>query len=124
MKILLSVFLLAMGAVLLIGALEKKRKLQDPHLRYAEAVITDIIVTPMGNRNTQHTVRVEYEMDGTVRRAKLDTYTAGMHVGDSVAILADPEEPETVTLASSAAPLIMLIVGCVCIALAVVTYLK
>lgn len=124
MKLFIEVLILVMGVLLLIGALEKRRKRLDPRLRYADAVITGITVTEMGNRNTQHTVKVEYEADGTVRSAKLDIYTMGMHVGDHVAVLVGPDEPDRVMLASSLASLIMLIAGCVFIGSAILLYLK
>lgn len=123
MKTVLAVVLFIMGVVLLAGALEKRRKIQEPRLQRANGVISKITVIGIG-RNTHNAVTVEYELDGATQSAQLDTYTTGMHVGDSVEILVDPDQMEKALLAAPTAPLIMSIAGAVFIALGAVMILR
>lgn len=117
MVLLVKIVLLVMGAVLLLGAREKKKKLQDPRYLHADAVITRIDVIRTSRENSRTEVTVEYVLDGVTETARLDTYLFTMHVGDSIDVLVDPERKNEVIHASTAGPLVMMIMGAVFLAL-------
>lgn len=69
--------------------------------REVTAVITDIDVRRTATRKngktrhrTEHTVYIEYTVDGNEYRNTLGYYNGGMAEGDNVTILYDPENPD------------------------------
>lgn len=60
----------------------------------ADAVIVDIRSSYNSNReSTDHTVIVEYIVDGEIYRGSLGYYTSRMRIGDQVSVNYDPSDP-------------------------------
>lgn len=89
---IIAIVSIAIGAILVFDALSNKKQLKDPDMVKLEAEITSIKSYSRGE-NTPNYVYVKYSFKGKTRVEKLDTYAAGMAVGDTVEILIDPQKP-------------------------------
>jgi len=58
-----------------------------------EAEITNIVISSSTDGNTNHTVTVEFQVDGKTYGGVLDTYDMSMHVGGKTTVYYMPNDP-------------------------------
>jgi len=58
-----------------------------------EAEITNIVISSSTDGNTNHTVTVEFQVDGKTYDGVLDTYDMSMHVGGKTTVYYMPNDP-------------------------------
>lgn len=121
-NILMMLLLIAAGVVLIVLSGRMKDKLNDPDMLRLTAVISDIRIEYDGD-DTNHTVYVDYELDGKSRTAQLDSYSSGMRIGNELEILVDPGDPSSAMTNSKTGYRVMLGFGIVSIVCGVMTIL-
>lgn len=81
----------------------------------AETVLAEITYidfrSARGDSSTSTDVRVSYTVDGQQYEKKLNYYTTGMHVGDTIEIYVDPENPSKIKVGTVLADVIFMLVG-------------
>ena len=121
-NILMALLLLAAGIALIVLSGKVKSKLNDPDMLRLTAVISDIRIEYDGD-DTNHTVYVDYELDGKSRTAQLDSYSSGMRIGNELEILVDPGDPSSAMTNSKTGYRVMLGFGIVSIVFSVLAVL-
>lgn len=81
----------------------------------AETVLAEITYIDLrsarSDSSTRTDVRVSYTVDGQQYETKLNYYTSGMHVGDTIEIYADPDDPSKIKADTVLGDVIFMLVG-------------
>ncbi len=81
----------------------------------AETVLAEITYIDLrsarSDSSTRTDVRVSYTVDGQQYETKLNYYTTGMHVGDTIEIYVDPENPSKIEAGTVLGDVIFMLVG-------------
>ncbi len=81
----------------------------------AETVLAEItyidLKSARSDSSTRTDVRVSYTVDGQQYETKLNYYTTGMHVGDTIEIYVDPESPSKIEAGTVLGDVIFMLVG-------------
>jgi len=120
-KLLISVLLIAAGVALILVSSKMKARLNDPSYLRIQATISDIQMKHVGD-SKEHSVFVQFDLNGETKEAELDGYSSSMRIGNSIDILVDEGNPSFVYQNSKTGYRVMLIFGFVCFLVSVLNF--